>query len=539
MPMIALLLAAATSLPPDAVARVGARTIMAAQLSARIAALRRSGTAADPRPALDGLIDEALLAQQGSLSGLETNPEVQSAREAERRRLAAQVLTTREIEANLVITDEQLRAAYHASSDGARLDSVTLPSRELAQAALDRIRGGGSFLLEAQQSLDLGSAMGGGDLGLRSRAELDPALREAAFSAPLQALQGPVHLIVGWGVFRVRERTLGDEAGFQERKSELRNHLLQSSRKQAIAHVAQRLRARSRVVLDEKFLESTGSSLKPTPEQAEAVVARVGDRPVRYSELVARLQRIFGQGGGGHLSGLAVKTSFAWELIDDLLLEREAMDRGFGDDPAALAGARAAADESMARIAAERIRRAAPEPGDVELRAYYQAHADEATRPGRRACAHLLVATREEAQELLAQLGRGADWDQLVRKKSLDVETAEKGGSVGDVDDGFVTAIEKNEPELAAAIKSAPPGRTVGPVATHRGQHLLKCAARTAPQLAPFAEVRAAIAARLQAQAKDQALRTRLRELRAQTAVQIDEAALQRISALSPEHAAL
>jgi parvulin-like peptidyl-prolyl isomerase len=535
--LLAILLAVSPS-STDAVARVGARTIASAEVAARIAALRRAGQTGEAKAALETLIDEALLAQDDAASGLESAPEVRAARESERRRLAAQAMTEKEIAAGVRVTEQQLLAAYHASADGARLELITLPSREAAQAVLQRIRAGGSFVVEAQHSMDVGSALHGGDIGLRSRAELDPALREPAFSAPLNELQGPVQLVIGWGVFRVRERTIADAAGFEDRKPELRHYLEQTLRKQAVAHVVARLRERYQVKLDEAFLASTGSSLKATPQQTGRAVARIAGQPVRYADVLGRLQKLTGSGAGGHLTGPSVKTAFAWELIDDLLLERAAISRGFGDDPAVVAGARAAAEQAMARLAADRIRKTAPAPDEARISGYYETHKDEATRPGRRACAHLLVASREEADELRKRLERGADWDALVAQRSLDRETAAKGGSVGEVDDAFVASIARKggEPELAAAIQDGAPGRIVGPVRTRNGFHLVRCAERTPPQLAPLAEVRDAIARKLQAEAADQALSARLRELRVSAGVRIDEAALRSVPTTPPHH---
>ena len=47
------------------------------------------------------------------------------------------------------------------------------------------------------------------------RAQLDPKVVDLAFKAPVGAVQGPVEASVGWAVFKVLERHVGDEAGFQ------------------------------------------------------------------------------------------------------------------------------------------------------------------------------------------------------------------------------------------------------------------------------------------------------------------------------------
>lgn len=82
---------------------------------------------------------------------------------------------------------------------------------------------------------------------------------------------------------------------------------------------------------------------------------------------------------------------------------------------------------------------------------------------------HILVATLAEANDLLAQLGAGADFTGLAAAHSLDASTREAGGDLGWFPrDGLIT------PELADVALSLQPGQIAGPIETSLGFHIIQ-----------------------------------------------------------------
>jgi parvulin-like peptidyl-prolyl isomerase len=67
---------------------------------------------------------------------------------------------------------------------------------------------------------------------------------------------------------------------------------------------------------------------------------------------------------------------------------------------------------------------------------------------------HILVATQEEAEAILAQLREGADFATLAQTYSLDVSTRDRGGDLGFFPPGLLLA-----PELEAAAFALAPGQ--------------------------------------------------------------------------------
>ena len=87
--------------------------------------------------------------------------------------------------------------------------------------------------------------------------------------------------------------------------------------------------------------------------------------------------------------------------------------------------------------------------------------------------AHILVATAEEADEVLSRLEVGEDFGELAQELSIDTGSGADGGNLGCTSPaGYVE-------EFAAATLTATIGEVTGPVETQFGFHLIRVDSRT------------------------------------------------------------
>lgn len=516
------LLAAA---PPDpVVATVDSQPITASQLRARSEATRAAGGNADPRGLVEDLINDALLRSDARRKKLQSAPRVRAAVEAARRKLAGDLLLEEELRRVVRVDDDVLRKLFHETGDSAHLFSIVRASKQEAQATLDQLNRGAKFADAAKDSLDPRGQELGGDLGTVMRAQLEPALQEVAFTAPLGKLAGPVQLRLGWAVVKITERYVATEAEFTAKKEELRKFAHRQAQLQLQEHYVRQLRAKYAVSLDEAFLKSTGVSISPGREEAERPIARVGGKAIRYGDVLRLMEATFGAGKqGSHFSGLSVKLQMAWKLVDEAVLEQAGLDHGLGNRPEVVAAARRAEDEALVREVAQRIREGVPRPGTDELEAYYRARSAEYRRPGYRTCSHLVVASAQQAESLRKRLAAGERFEDLAVEASSDRQTRGRGGLIGDVDDGALGRIAQadGEPALAEAMRSTAPGQVSAPVKSRAGWHLVRCGAYVPPRAPPLAELSSALTARLLAEKGDAAVRARVAELRARAVIQL------------------
>jgi peptidyl-prolyl cis-trans isomerase C len=323
----ALLLAVAVSSAADqTVAQVDSVRITRADLDERLRVLRARRLAAAPAPAVDALVDEALLAGEARRLGLDRDPAVVAEIESERRRLAAETFVA---DATPEPTEAQLRELYHQTADSARLVLVKLATEPDARAALERVRSGGDLAAEARRSVDGGLAARLGDTGPVSRAALDPALAAEVFRAAPGAVIGPVQLKLGWAIARVVERTVADEAGLAARRSSIASFARTQIGAQVRSHLVEQLRARAAVSIDEGFLRAV--TARPTEKDLDHPIAVVNGKPVPYRAIQAGVQRIASR--GGHGAGGA-RIALARAEADRRVLEDEALAKGFGRSPA-------------------------------------------------------------------------------------------------------------------------------------------------------------------------------------------------------------
>ena len=106
---------------------------------------------------------------------------------------------------------------------------------------------------------------------------------------------------------------------------------------------------------------------------------------------------------------------------------------------------------------------------------------------------HILVGTEDEARSAIADLKKGAKFDELARKLSKDDGTKAKGGDLGWQAPGTFDKDFAN-----AMVKLAKGKYTETPVKTRFGFHVIELEDSRAAQHPPLAEVKANLAQRLQ-----------------------------------------
>lgn len=82
---------------------------------------------------------------------------------------------------------------------------------------------------------------------------------------------------------------------------------------------------------------------------------------------------------------------------------------------------------------------------------------------------HILVATQDQANQLLARLRAGEDFAALAAANSLDTSTKDSGGDLG-----WFTQEELLEPALAQVAFQLEPGQIAGPVQSSLGWHIIQ-----------------------------------------------------------------
>ncbi|MEX6633320.1 peptidylprolyl isomerase [Hyphococcus lacteus] len=248
-------------------------------------------------------------------------------------------------------------------------------------------------------------------------------------------------------------------------------------------------------------LDVAGSStIRPPTDDADPILARIEGRYVHLSEIEAAAR------AGGFLRPgeiLTPQTAFARNLVESYveqrLLARAALDDGMQRNPSVSRRVNAARDRVLAAAYMDAQVKKAVTPENVER--LYATQAD-VTRIGEEVKArHIVVQTKEEAEEIVALLNAGADFAKLARERSIDRATAPLGGEVGWFNKSMMTPVFSN------AAFAATPGEIAPLVETEFGWHILEVLDRRSTSAVPFTQVRGSIENFLRMRTIDSSLR--------------------------------
>ncbi len=216
------------------------------------------------------------------------------------------------------------------------------------------------------------------------------------------------------------------------------------------------------------------------------VAARVNGTTIYASDVEreAAAQNII-QVGEPLLKGSKQYRQVLDDLIDQRLMALEAVRKGLDRNPEASRRLQAARERILGDILLEdTVSKAVT---DKAVRRMY----DEQSRlapPGDEVRArHILVQTKEEAQDIIKTLKAGGDFAKLALEKSLDPGSRLEGGDLG-----YFTKDSMVEPFAKAAF-SLKVGQISAPVKSEFGWHVIKVEGRRKQKLQSFDEMRARI----------------------------------------------
>jgi hypothetical protein len=164
------------------------------------------------------------------------------------------------------------------------------------------------------------------------------------------------------------------------------------------------------------------------------IVARVGSSVVTRAELEKRLRETPPQ-ALAELGSTPEEISRRFldrVIVRDLLMAEEAKARGLDSD--AEVREKLLIFQRLSLVHALRRETKADSISTDEIKAYYDANPQKFTMPRRLGVHHISVATKEEAEAILAEVGDSPDpkeWGAIARERSIDKDTNLRGGNLG------------------------------------------------------------------------------------------------------------
>ena len=185
-----------------------------------------------------------------------------------------------------------------------------------------------------------------------------------------------------------------------------------------------------------EYALATESSL--SEDQKKRVVARIGPRMITLEEFESRLNEKSPFVRARYNSPNR-KQEFLDSLIRFELLALEAENKGYDKDPdVVLAHKQAMVRRFVAEEVAQLVRM--KDVTDADIKAYFDAHKDDYTRPAQVRASHILVKAENTAVGIIKQLleqgsgpvaGASSSFKTWVKRASIDEKTKVKNGDLG------------------------------------------------------------------------------------------------------------
>lgn len=157
---------------------------------------------------------------------------------------------------------------------------------------------------------------------------------------------------------------------------------------------------------------------------------------------------------------------------------------------------------------------------DEQIKTFFDSHQEQyGGQPEQVKARHILVATEGEAKDLIAQLQKGASFEQLAKDKSTDTGTKDLGGDLGYFSRGSMV------PEFDKAAFEQKTGEfSATPIKTEFGYHIIKVEDHKQGTQADFTKVKDQVAQDALADAKAQKFETYFTDIRTKAEPNIEYA---------------
>lgn len=269
------------------------------------------------------------------------------------------------------------------------------------------------------------------------------------------------------------------------------------------------------------------------------MLAEVGEHTITLGQYVAAVQRMDAFERLRYQSP-ARRRKLLDEMIDVELLAAEAQRRGLDREPETQERLRQMLRDELLEQVRREVPNAAEIPAD-EVRRYYEAHRAEFHEPERRRVAHIAVAKRALADEVLEQAKQAdaAEWGRLVARYSDDHGGAEstplelKGdlGIVSEPGDERGNNPKVPEPLRKAVFELDALGSVYDKVVPAAGKfHIVRLTGKSAARTRTFREAERAIRVTLATRRLEARETELVDELKKRYPVEIDEAALAKVA---------
>jgi len=255
----------------------------------------------------------------------------------------------------------------------------------------------------------------------------------------------------------------------------------------------------------------TGCSKKPAG--SDTVIATVSSKPITLTEFNRKVAKL-----PPYYKTVVDKNKQLY--LDDMIVEQlfyeEAVRKGVNRDPEVTDLLNEAKRKIVISKYVQNEVDGRIKVSDLEMKEYYDANKDDFKTPALWRASHILVTTREQAAALRDEIMKGASFEELAKKYSIDA-TATRGGDIGFFRVGQLI------PDFEKACLALTVGEVSDVINTQFGYHLIKLTDRRDPVAEAYEKVRPAIEGQLRKKKREEIMTKLVADLKSRYNVIVEK----------------
>ncbi len=476
---------------------------------------------------LQKLINNRLLVQDAYALGIDQEQSTQDVVRWYRETSAYQMLLEDVRPKEILVPESELKAGFERYYRRVMLRLICVIDSSLSHAIVDSIGQGVSMAsLARNHSIDKYKSLGG-DAGLYPLYDVPEDLSMQLETASPGDVFGPMFLWNTWAVVRAEAFLNPDKLIYDSVKVILHKQLLIDKGAEIRRAFIAEEGAGTPVWVDSAAVDSIQILVALNQEPTSHTVLRVGKhREMTAADLKKKyVHRIVGRSDRDQREVL-------WEVVDEqyqmMMLKEIATHKEYLNDPRLDAGANAFRDSMMLVTYLQTVIAPTVKITDQEIKTYYDSNPDKFFDSGRIRVAIITRETLAEAQTDYERIVSGADFTWIAKQYSTD-EYKDRGG----VRDW--AALSKFPRDIAAQLEAVEIGTCLPPLSGDEGFVVMKLVEREQGPKLLLAQVEGGIRSRLEAEKQLAAIEATLTELRAESEITINEAALKALQVTGPD----
>lgn len=467
---------------------------------------------------LQTMIDARLLLVEARARGIDTTQDVQATVQNAIDNRVSALYQAQEITDAIAIHEDEIRAYFDAEGYGLerKVSGILVESQAEADSVLAQLHTGRPFAeVAAAYSIDARSARQGGELGFIGR-DMAPRIHippEVFRTLPLSAISEPIYTGKYWNIVRFTEER---PASYAKYRDSIKRRLFAERSAQAKKEHLELIRHAFGVRLHKDALQQLVTAYRLqdlsslTEESLPLYTFDEGEIAVAAAVRVLKEQNI----GFGFADSVQATSTLNRIVLNPLLIKEAARRAGYYQKPAIRQLKKTKEEEALLDALKETIARDL-DISEADVRRYYDSHPEIFSHEPAVWVEELLLPTADKAEKKKALLEGGTPFADLAGA-SLRSDAIEKANRFH-----FHPLENAIYPKLMAAIRDAPEGELVGPVAVEGGFSLFRVLDHENASIEPYEQVRRRAAALLRREREHWHLQALLEELREKYDAQI------------------